>query len=98
MKPGSVSRGENLAYRFEVTDGKNAVAVAYQGVVPDLFREGQGMVTEGTLEPGGTFKADSVLAKHDEKYMPKEVAESLKKQGLWKGDEAAGTSAQGKAQ
>jgi cytochrome c-type biogenesis protein CcmE len=98
VKPGSVSRGENLAYRFEVTDGKNSIAVAYQGVVPDLFREGQGVVTEGTLEPGGTFKADSVLAKHDEKYMPKEVAESLKKQGHWKGDEAAGTSAQGNAQ
>jgi cytochrome c-type biogenesis protein CcmE len=87
VKPGSITRGENLAVRFDVTDGKSTIAVAYQGLLPDLFREGQGVVTEGTLEPSGTFKADSVLAKHDEKYMPKEVADSLKKQGLWKGED-----------
>jgi cytochrome c-type biogenesis protein CcmE len=67
-----------------VTDGNKGIKVAYQGILPDLFREGQGVIAEGALEPGGTFKADSVLAKHDEKYMPKEVADALKKQGHWK--------------
>lgn len=84
VKPGSIARGENLAIRFDVTDGKNTIAVVYQGLLPDLFREGQGVVTEGALEPSGAFRADSVLAKHDEAYMPKEVADALKKQGHWK--------------
>ena len=79
-------RSDNLQVRFEVTDGKSAIPVAYQGMLPDLFREGQGVVTEGALDPAGTFKADSVLAKHDENYMPKEVADALKKQGHWKDD------------
>jgi cytochrome c-type biogenesis protein CcmE len=83
VKEGSVQRGDNLAVRFEVTDGNKAVSVSYQGILPDLFREGQGVVTEGTIEPGGAFKADSVLAKHDERYMPKEVVDALKKQGRW---------------
>jgi cytochrome c-type biogenesis protein CcmE len=86
VKEGSVQRGENLSVHFEVTDGKNTVIVAYQGLLPDLFREGQGIVAEGALDPSGTFRADSVLAKHDEKYMPKEVADALKKQGHWKDD------------
>jgi cytochrome c-type biogenesis protein CcmE len=84
VKEGTVVRGENLAVRFEVTDGKSSVPVTYQGLLPDLFREGQGVVAEGALQVSGTFKADSVLAKHDEKYMPKEVADALKQQGLWK--------------
>ena len=85
MKPGTLERGDNLAVRFEVTDGNNAVAGrAITGILPDLFREGQGVVTEGALDAGGTFKADTVLAKHDETYMPKEVADALKKQGHWK--------------
>jgi len=84
VKPGTVRRGDQLAVRFEVTDGNSAIAVSYQGILPDLFREGQGVIAEGTLEPGGAFKADSILAKHDEKYMPKEVADALKKQGHWK--------------
>jgi cytochrome c-type biogenesis protein CcmE len=84
VKPGSVVRGDNLSVRFEVTDGKSSIPVAYQGLLPDLFREGQGVVTEGALQASGTFKADSVLAKHDEKYMPKEVADALKKSGHWK--------------
>jgi len=84
VKPGSLQRGDQLAVRFEVTDGNNAMRVNYQGILPDLFREGQGVIAEGTLEPGGMLKADSVLAKHDEKYMPKEVADALKKQGHWK--------------
>ena len=86
VKPGTVQRGDQLAVRFEVTDGKSAIAVNYQGVLPDLFREGQGVIAEGMLQPGGSFKADSVLAKHDEKYMPREVADALKKQGHWKDD------------
>jgi len=86
VKEGTVQRGDNLAVRFEVTDGNRAIAVSYQGILPDLFREGQGVIAEGTLEPGGGFKADSVLAKHDEKYMPKDVADALKKQGHWKED------------
>src|SRR5436305_14646200 len=84
VQPGSLVRGDNLAVRFEVTDGNKSVPVSYTGILPDLFREGQGVVTEGALDSGGTFKADNVLAKHDETYMPKEVAEALKKQGHWK--------------
>ena len=86
VKPGTLQRGDQLAVRFEVTDGNRAIAVSYQGILPDLFREGQGVIAEGMLETGGGFKADSVLAKHDEKYMPKEVADALKKQGHWKED------------
>jgi cytochrome c-type biogenesis protein CcmE len=95
VKEGSVERGDNLQIRFDVTDGKNSIQVAYQGLLPDLFREGQGVVTEGVLDGAGTFKADSVLAKHDENYMPKEVADALKKQGHWKvdGGKSAGRSA-----
>ncbi|HEY5963136.1 MAG TPA: cytochrome c maturation protein CcmE [Xanthobacteraceae bacterium] len=93
VKPGSLERGEQLAVRFEVTDGNRAIAVRYQGILPDLFREGQGVIAEGTIESGGGFKADSVLAKHDEKYMPKEVADALKKQGHWKEEAGAKTGA-----
>jgi len=84
VKEGSIARGENLTVRFEVTDGNRTVPVAYTGILPDLFREGQGVVTEGALDSAGLFRADSVLAKHDETYMPKEVADALKKQGHWK--------------
>jgi len=84
VTPGSVTRGDELAVRFEVTDGNRAIAVTYQGILPDLFREGQGIVAEGALDGAGVFKADNVLAKHDETYMPKEVADALKKQGHWK--------------
>ena len=86
VKPGSVERGDNLRIRFDVTDGKSDIPVHYQGIVPDLFREGQGVVAEGQLEPGGTFAADTVLAKHDERYMPKEVVDALKKSGRWQED------------
>jgi len=100
VKAGSVARGDSLAVRFEVTDGKSTVPVAYQGLLPDLFREGQGIVAEGALDPTGTFRADSVLAKHDETYMPKEVADALKKQGHWKDDyeKKVGAAPQGRAQ
>jgi cytochrome c-type biogenesis protein CcmE len=84
VKPGSLQRGDHLAVHFEVTDGNRAIAVSYKGILPDLFREGQGVVAEGVIELDGAFTADSVLAKHDEKYMPKEVADALKKSGHWK--------------
>ena len=90
VKPGSLVRGDNLQVRFDVTDGNKTVPVSYTGILPDLFREGQGVVTEGALDAVGHFKADSVLAKHDENYMPKEVAEALKKQGHWKTDSGYG--------
>jgi cytochrome c-type biogenesis protein CcmE len=100
VKEGSLLRGDNLAVRFEVTDGTSTVTVAYRGLLPDLFREGQGIVAEGALDAKGTFQADSVLAKHDETYMPKEVAEALKKQGHWKEDyqRKVGAVPQGRAQ
>jgi cytochrome c-type biogenesis protein CcmE len=91
VKAGSVERGDNLRIRFAVTDGKHDIPVQYQGIVPDLFREGQGVVAEGKLEPSGTFAADTVLAKHDERYMPKEVVDALKKSGRWQ--EGADTGA-----
>ena len=86
VKNGTLARGNNLSVRFEVTDGENGIPVNYQGVLPDLFREGQGVVAEGALDVGGTFNADSILAKHDESYMPKEVAEALKRSGHWTDD------------
>ncbi len=98
VKEGSVQRGSDLRVRFEVTDGKTAIPVRYQGILPDLFREGQGVVAEGKLDPDQSVEADTVLAKHDERYMPKEVADALKKSGRWgEGEEAAakGTAAAG---
>jgi cytochrome c-type biogenesis protein CcmE len=83
VKFGSVERGDNLQVRFEVTDGNKDIPISYRGIVPDLFREGQGVIAEGHVEVGGTFKADTVLAKHDENYMPREVVETLKEQGRW---------------
>ncbi len=84
VKDGSLVRGNNLAVRFEVTDGKSEIPVTYQGVLPDLFREGQGVVAEGAFNSAGVFAADTILAKHDETYMPKGVADALKKSGHWK--------------
>ncbi|KQV63843.1 cytochrome c maturation protein CcmE [Rhizobium sp. Root1220] len=88
---GSVVRGNGSTVQFAVTDAAGGlVRVRYTGILPDLFREGQGVVTEGRFEAGSdVFTADTVLAKHDEKYMPKEVADRLKAQGLWKEGEAA---------
>ena len=88
VKDGSVVRSDGLRVRFEVTDGKSQIPVAYHGVLPDLFREGQGVVAEGALDGAGTFDADTILAKHDETYMPKEVADALKKSGHWKDEYA----------
>jgi cytochrome c-type biogenesis protein CcmE len=75
---GSVARGEGLTIRFDLTDGAEVITVAYEGILPDLFREGQGIVAMGRLAGDGLFTADEVLAKHDENYMPPEVAEAIK--------------------
>jgi cytochrome c-type biogenesis protein CcmE len=88
VKTGSLVRNGDLRVRFEVTDGKSEIPVNYQGVLPDLFREGQGVVADGTIDGAGVFDADTILAKHDETYMPKEVADALKKSGHWKDDYA----------
>ena len=87
VKENSIQNHDDGTVVFEVTDTEHSVSVNYLGILPDLFREGQGVVTEGTLLPNGVFKADTVLAKHDENYMPKEVADALKEQGVWQGNE-----------
>src|SRR6218665_320427 len=84
VEQGSLVRGDNLAVSFKVSDGGATLPVNFKGILPDLFREGQGVVAEGALDASGVFRADTVLAKHDETYMPKEVADALKKQGRWK--------------
>ncbi len=86
VAPGTLVRGEDLNVRFDITDGKSSIKVAYKGILPDLFREGQGVIAEGRIEDENSFRADTVLAKHDETYMPKEVADALKRQGHWKDD------------
>ncbi len=86
VETGSVKRDEGLEVRFTVTDGKNSVPVNYKGVLPDLFREGQGVVALGTRGTDGVFTASEVLAKHDEKYMPPEVVDALKRSGQWQED------------
>ena len=88
VKEGSLVKRADKSISFAVTDQAKDIVVAYSGIVPDLFREGQGVVVEGSLEPGGGFRATTVLAKHDERYMPREVADALKKQGVWQGDGA----------
>ncbi len=92
VEKGSVVKGADARVDFAITDLNKSLKVTYKGVLPDLFREGEGVVSEGRLDASGVFVADSVLAKHDEKYMPPEVAEALKKQGVWRGDEKAGGS------
>jgi len=80
---GSVDRGPDQKVDFTVTDGNASVKVSYRGLLPDLFREGQGVVAEGALDASGRFLASSVLARHDETYMPREVVDALKRQGHW---------------
>jgi cytochrome c-type biogenesis protein CcmE len=92
VETGSLVRGEGTTIRFVVTDQRKTLPVTYTGVLPDLFREGQGVVAEGTLTADGVFHADNVLAKHDENYMPPEVAKKLKEQGVWREGEGAGAS------
>jgi cytochrome c-type biogenesis protein CcmE len=83
VEDGSVKREDDGSVRFAVTDTAKSVAVDFHGILPDLFREGQGVIAEGTLSADGSVAADSVLAKHDERYMPKEVVDALKAQGVW---------------
>ncbi|MFA9473492.1 MAG: cytochrome c maturation protein CcmE [Filomicrobium sp.] len=85
---GSVRRGQGTKVKFSVTDTIETVPVSYNGILPDLFREGQGVVTEGKLDGNGQFIADTVLAKHDENYMPPEVASALKEKGVKLGPSA----------
>ncbi|MFN3888961.1 MAG: cytochrome c maturation protein CcmE [Beijerinckiaceae bacterium] len=86
VKAGSVEKSGDRSVSFIVSDGTSEVRIRYTGLLPDLFREGQGVVAEGVLEDAKNFRADSVLAKHDETYMPREVADALKKQGHWQVD------------
>jgi cytochrome c-type biogenesis protein CcmE len=82
---GSLVRGEGATITFDVTDNAETIPATFTGVLPDLFREGQGVIAEGYLRDG-VFEADEILAKHDENYMPKEVADALKEKGLYKGE------------
>jgi cytochrome c-type biogenesis protein CcmE len=95
VETGSIRKSEDgTTVRFVVTDKAESVAVTYSGILPDLFREEQGVVAEGSLGPGGVFQAREVLAKHDENYMPPEVADALKQSGYWQHDgEAPSTDA-----
>lgn len=91
VKEGSIVKGGDRAVTFAVIDASKEVKVTYKGLLPDLFREKQGVVAEGVFEGNGQFRADSVLAKHDENYMPRDLADSLRKQGLWQhGKDEAG--------
>jgi cytochrome c-type biogenesis protein CcmE len=82
VEEGTVQKGPGTLTSFGVTDTIKTVTVTYDGILPDLFREGQGVVTEGKLQPDGNFVADTVLAKHDENYMPRDLANSLKEKGV----------------
>jgi cytochrome c-type biogenesis protein CcmE len=85
VKEGSiVKNGETVS--FVITDTEKDLAVTFVGILPDLFREGQGVIAEGIMSSDSRFEADSVLAKHDENYMPKEVADTLKEKGVWQGE------------
>ncbi|MFD2237060.1 cytochrome c maturation protein CcmE [Aureimonas populi] len=94
VEAGSVERGAGEIVRFRVTDSVTSVPVVYAGLLPDLFREGQGVVTEGALGQDRVFAADTVLAKHDETYMPREVVDDLKARGLWQDGALVEASAQ----
>jgi cytochrome c-type biogenesis protein CcmE len=87
---GSVKKSTDGAVFFAVTDRKLTDKVVYRGDLPDLFREGQGVVAQGSFDAAGVFVAREVLAKHDEKYMPKEVADALKKSGEWRPESGGG--------
>ncbi len=89
VKPGTVVRDASGEVRFVVADRRATSPVSYRGELPDLFREGQGVVAIGAYNASGGFIATQILAKHDERYMPKELADALKKQGEWRGDGAS---------
>lgn len=98
VKTGTVQKQSGQQTDFVVTDGNREVSVTYVGILPDLFREGQGVIAEGVLDSPDRFTAQSVLAKHDEKYMPRELANSLKEQGYYKDPQAAAASTPVKTQ
>lgn len=89
VEEGSVQRGEDGSVSFQVTDYSQTVAVSYRGILPDLFREGQGVVAQGSMLDGGVFQAEEVLARHDENYMPSEVADALERAGVWRPESGA---------
>jgi len=89
VEEGSVDRGEGLDVRFTLTDQRTSIVVGFSKILPDLFRENQGIITEGSLPSDGVFRPDTVLAKHDENYMPAGMEEKLKQQGVWQGDKGA---------
>lgn len=94
VEQNSVTKDEGgLKISFKVTDGAHDLPVVYRGVPPSLFREGQGVIAEGKIGADGVFQAATILAKHDEKYIPKEVVEELKKSGQWRGDAPAASAA-----
>ena len=82
---GSVTKDLSVI-SFAVNDGQNSVTIKYDGILPDLFREGQGIIAEGALQPDGIFVAENVLAKHDENYIPKELEDMMKEKEVWKGE------------
>ena len=94
VKEGTVRRDGDQQVTFVVMDAQESIQVSYRGLLPDLFREGQGIVAEGVLESASVFRADTVLAKHDENYMPREVADTLKRQGHWQGEANASSPTQ----
>lgn len=87
VEEGSVKRGEGLNVAFTLSDSEETMQVRFNKILPDLFREGQGIITEGELGADGVFEADTVLAKHDENYMPADMAAKLKEEGHWQGEE-----------
>lgn len=90
VQKGTVERGHGTTVSFDVTDEKKNVPVVFTGILPDLFRAGQGVIVEGTFDRSGKFVADTVLAKHDARYMPKDVADALKAKGVWVGKNQGG--------
>ncbi|MEO3428015.1 cytochrome c maturation protein CcmE [Pelagibius sp. CAU 1746] len=90
VEEGTVLKStDGLSVTFRITDGAQSVPVSYRGILPDLFREGQGVITVGNMGTDGTFLAREVLAKHDENYLPREVVDALKESGQWQGSETA---------
>lgn len=86
VKDGSIEHLEGDKINFVISDGAQETKVSYSGLLPNLFRDGQGCIAEGTLDVDGNFSASKILAKHDEKYMPKEVVDALKRSGNWHGE------------
>ena len=92
VEPGTISRRPDGTLVFKITDHAAQVTALYHGEPPDLFREGQGVVAQGVFDSGGLFQASQILAKHDERYMPKELVRALKKSGRWRPDGQAAAS------